>query len=163
MLELKKYRTIPLDGDLTKDEILQAVEKIKLLNNVDVVYAQPSPQLGYVDSSKLPQDNVISTPSVGYLGNFLPYQGYLNPAPQGIDAKYAWTIRGGHGKSIKVVDVEGAWNRSHDDLPSMFTSMGGDYNSVEWFNHGTAVEGIVSGVDNGFGIQGNVVVSVESI
>ena len=34
-------------------------------------------------------------------------QGYLDPAPAGVDARHGWTIAGGRGDGVKVVDVEG--------------------------------------------------------
>jgi subtilisin family serine protease len=153
-IELNNYRTIAIDGNLTKDEILQAVERIKLLHNIDVVYLEPRAELAYVDSSLFPNSSNTTTPPVSQLGNFISYQGYLNPAPQGIDAKYAWTIQGGNGENVKIVDVEGAWNTAHNDLPDMFTSMGGNYNDSGWEKHGTAVAGVVTAVDNGFGTKG---------
>lgn len=152
--ELNRYRAILLDESLAQDEILQAVEQIKLLNDVEEVYAQPKPLPATVDLSEVPTSNTLSPPAVNSLGNFIPYQGYLNPAPQGIDANHAWTVSGGDAKGVKIVDVEAAWNRTHDDLPNMFTAIGGNYSDPDWFKHGTAVAGVVSGVDNGFGIKG---------
>jgi hypothetical protein len=153
-IELNNYRTIAIDGNLTKDEILQAVEKIKLLHNVDVVYLEPRAELAYVDSSILPNSSNSTIPPISQLGDFISYQGYLNPAPQGIDAKYAWTVQGGNGENVKIVDVEGAWNITHNDLADMFISMGGNHNDIDWERHGTAVAGVVTAVDNGFGIKG---------
>jgi hypothetical protein len=152
--ELNRYRTILLDDSLTQDEILQAVKQIGLLDDVEEVYVQPKPLPATVDMSEVPTNNTVSPSGVNSLGNFIPYQGYLNPAPQGIDAKHAWTVSGGDAKGIKIVDVEAAWNRTHDDLPNMFTAIGGDFSNTDWFKHGTAVAGVVSGVDNGFGIKG---------
>lgn len=36
-------------------------------------------------------------------------QGYLNAAPQGINARYAWTITGGDGARVGIVDMEQGW------------------------------------------------------
>ena len=43
-------------------------------------------------------------------------QGYLNTAPQGIDARYAWTKNGGDGVNGSIVDVEWDWLLEHPDL-----------------------------------------------
>src|SRR5262245_27259454 len=43
-------------------------------------------------------------------------QGYLDPAPLGIDARYAWTIPGGRGENVRLVDIEYSWNLDHSDL-----------------------------------------------
>jgi len=152
--ELNRYKVISIDENLTQEEISRAIEQIGLLEEVEEVYTQPKPLPATVDLSEVPTSNIISPPAVNSLGNFIHYQGYLNLAPQGIDAKYAWTVAGGTAKGVKIVDVEAAWNRTHDNLPNMFTAIGGDSNDDDWFKHGTAVTGVVSGVDIGFGIKG---------
>jgi hypothetical protein len=38
---------------------------------------------------------------------------YLDPAPIGIDAEYAWTRPGGSGLNVVVTDIEYAWRTSH--------------------------------------------------
>ncbi len=36
-------------------------------------------------------------------------QGYLDPAPDGIDAEYAWTFTGGDGAGQRFIDLERGW------------------------------------------------------
>jgi hypothetical protein len=43
-------------------------------------------------------------------------QGYLRPAPAGVDALFAWTVSGGQGAGIRICDVESGWNFHHEDL-----------------------------------------------
>ena len=43
-------------------------------------------------------------------------QGYLDPAPDGIDAEYAWGFPGGAGAGQALVDLEVGWNFNHEDL-----------------------------------------------
>jgi len=43
-------------------------------------------------------------------------QGYLDPAPDGIDARYAWRVPGGTGRGVTVVDLERGFNLDHEDL-----------------------------------------------
>ena len=78
-------------------------------------------------------------------------QGYLNPAPLGIDALWAWTLADGSG--VNFVDVERGWTLDHEDLVaaniSIISGINKDYNG-----HGTAVLGEVVGVDNHIGIVG---------
>jgi hypothetical protein len=45
-------------------------------------------------------------------------QGYLNPAPQGIDAPFGWMWHGGNGANVTIVDIEQGWNFEHEDLVS---------------------------------------------
>ena len=41
----------------------------------------------------------------------------MNAAPGGIDARYAWTISGGNGAGVRIIDVEGYWQTTHEDMP----------------------------------------------
>jgi len=84
--------------------------------------------------------------------DFVALQGYLDPAPDGIDARFAWTRPGGRGQGITIVDVESGWNFQHEDLrrKQIGVVFGANGNS----DHGTAVLGIYSGDQNGFGVTG---------
>lgn len=78
-------------------------------------------------------------------------QGYLEAAPEGIDARYAWSFPGGRGNGVRLVDLEGAWNLEHADLiEAGITLIDGvpatDKISV---NHGTAVLGVIAAADDG--------------
>lgn len=48
-------------------------------------------------------------------------QGYLNAAPQGINARYAWGFTGGDGAGSNIVDVEQGWKLDHEDLVGHIT------------------------------------------
>lgn len=91
----------------------------------------------------------ITTPS------FESYQGYLGPAPHGIDAPAAWR-RGHRGARVWFADIEGGWNAKHEDLPGdRITHAGGTpIPDWTWRAHGTAVLGEVVGADNGKGVVG---------
>ncbi len=91
----------------------------------------------------------LNTPS------FESYQGYLGPAPHGIDAPAAWRW-GMRGQGIWFADVEGGWNAKHEDLPGdrITHVVGREINDPGWRSHGTAVLGEVVGKDNGKGVVG---------
>ena len=76
----------------------------------------------------------IATPS------FFSMQGYLGPAPDEIEAVYAWTVLGGKSTGIRMIGIEGAWNFNHEDLlQNQGGSAGGTMtNSLSWRNHHTA-------------------------
>ncbi len=85
--------------------------------------------------------------------DFSTRQGYLDPAPGGINARYAWTLPGGRGAGINIIDCEWSWNRTHEDLTAnqgsvVVGSAGGNS------DHGTAVSGEMGGSRNGLGIIG---------
>jgi subtilisin family serine protease len=74
--------------------------------------------------------------------NFEPSQGYLHSAPNGIGAAEVWSLGGAKGTGITICDIEGNWNRTHEDLPSGITLIGGTViDELGWRNHGTAVLG----------------------
>lgn len=88
--------------------------------------------------------------------NFEARQGYLDDAPQGVNARWAWTQPGGRGAGVRIVDVEGAWRFTHEDLLANQGGVIGNAASqdIGWRNHGTAVAGEISGDVNPFGITG---------
>ena len=101
-------------------------------------------------SSKINGDACpITTPAYDHL------QGYLAPAPEGIDAAAAWR-RGVRGGGVWFADIEGGWNARHEDLPGERISLvhGAPVDSPGWREHGTAVLGEVVGIDNGRGVTG---------
>ncbi len=94
-----------------------------------------------------PDEPPINTP------DFTPRQGYLDAAPGGIDARYAWTVRGGRGRGVNIIDLEWGWRFTHEDLRSNQGGVVAGTNAAST-NHGTAVIGEISGDINRFGITG---------
>jgi len=74
-------------------------------------------------------------------------QTYLDPAPAGIDARYAWTVPGGDGEKQKLADVEWGWNLNHEDLMGINFIRRGMRN-YEDVAHGTKVLGVIAARDN---------------
>lgn len=79
------------------------LEELKRVPSVEI--AEPAP---------LPQRPPHVTP------DFTGKQGYLGPAPAGIDARFSWTIPGGNGSGVTIYDVEFAWHQTHDDLSKAY-------------------------------------------
>ncbi|KAK4234198.1 peptidase S8/S53 domain-containing protein [Achaetomium macrosporum] len=77
-------------------------------------------------------------------------QGYLNPAPDGIDARYGWGFPGGDGAGVNIVDMEQGWNLNHEDLAAAGITLISGRN-YDWFGHGTSVLGELFMVDNQIG------------
>jgi serine protease len=107
--------------------------------SVEQVYAQP-----------IPRDADIDPPTTIDLRSS---QGYLSPAPTGIDLPFAHRFSLSRGEGVSVVDVEAGWQLDHEDLPgpdAVFSwhgiNTGGD--------HGTAVAGELWGQENAIGIDG---------
>ncbi len=129
----------------------------ELLNDgiVEAAYIKPPAEPPVIiDEDMSPPDFNEDAPPV--TPNLVSRQIYLNPAPAGIDAKYAWTLAGGKGNSIRIIDIEGAWRFTHEDLK---VNQGGviagtQSADIGWRNHGTAVVGEFGGDENTFGITG---------
>jgi hypothetical protein len=86
--------------------------------------------------------------------DFTEYQDYLEAAPTGVNAPFAWFYKGGDGSGIKVCDCELDFDDMHEDLPpvTMVTNPGS--NDPEHIDHGTAVLGVLVGKKDGKGITG---------
>ena len=82
-----------------------------------------------------------------------PNQGYLDPAPDGIDAEYAWGFAGGDGAGQSLVDLEWGWTFNHEDLVAHGISLISGINH-SYFFHGTGVLGELGAVDNTVGCVG---------
>jgi subtilisin family serine protease len=87
--------------------------------------------------------------------NFEPSQGYLHAAPNGIGAMEIWSLAGAKGAGVTICDIEGNWNRAHEDLPSGIPLIGGTViDDLGWRNHGTAVLGEVISIPGAEGTAG---------
>ncbi|WP_372352076.1 S8 family peptidase [Streptomyces sp. KL116D] len=102
------------------------------------------------DEARRMKEKAAATP------DFTGRQGYLGPAPAGIDAQWAWQRLGGNGEGISVIDVEGAWQLGHEDLSAKLAGIvvGTPISDVAWRNHGTAVLGVIGGDRNERGVTG---------
>lgn len=83
-----------------------------------------------------------------------PNQGYLNPAPEGIDAEFAWTVAGGAGAGQRFVDLEQGWTLDHEDLAAHGATLLFGILQNGSRPHGTSVLGEVCAVDNAVGCVG---------
>jgi subtilisin family serine protease len=87
------------------------------------------------------------------------FQGYLEPAPGGMDIRYAWGLPGGRGENVTIVDVEINWNLRHNDLAAATADpvvlvRGSDPNPDINIDHGTAVLGELFAAPDGIGVTG---------
>jgi subtilisin family serine protease len=76
-----------------------------------------------------------------------------------MDIRYAWTLEGGHGEDIRIIDIEVNWNLNHADLRSAASDLivyerGTDPQPQDNINHGTAVLGELVAADDGVGVTG---------
>ncbi len=104
-------------------------------------------------------EKVVSDPVVN-AGNdtFNGQQNYLDAAPTGIDARWAWTQAGGEGQGVGIVDLEQGWRLGHEDFagksPTLIFNQNRDGTGGYVGNHGTAVMGVLAADDNTRGVVG---------
>ncbi|HEX2833233.1 MAG TPA: S8 family serine peptidase [Thermoanaerobaculia bacterium] len=83
--------------------------------------------------------------------DFSPRQIYRLAAPAGIDVNAAWSLAGGRGSGVSIIDLEWNWELAHEDLGGVSVVVGSATGNPD---HGTAVAGVLVGADNGFGVSG---------
>jgi hypothetical protein len=143
------------------DDRLEAIADELLKDEaVEAAYIKPAgepPSVAMQDldieiNRMLPRDE--EAPPV--TADFTARQAYLDPAPGGIDARFAWTQVGGGGAGVRIIDCEWGWRFTHEDL---LQNQGGVVagtatTALDYVNHGTAVLGEISGDRNSLGITG---------
>ncbi len=147
--------------DAPDEELDQLCEKFLKNPLIDGAYVKPQGEPPIApDSETETEEPLISTPSIDGVPatppDFTSRQGYLNAAPEGIDARYAWTLRGGKGSGVRIIDCEWGWRFNHTDLrQNQGGVLSGTNSSVlRNENHGTAVIGEYSSDHNGIGVSG---------
>ncbi|MFJ3673758.1 S8 family serine peptidase [Streptomyces sp. NPDC090106] len=138
-------------GDRGRAEELRA--RIAALPGIDTAYVKPGAvpaAVGQVGEDGRLKEGAPVTP------DFSGRQGYLRPAPEGVDAHWAWQRPGGAGQGVTVIDVEGAWQLGHEDLAAKLAGVvvGTPLADLAWRNHGTAVIGVIGGDRGGQGVTG---------
>ncbi|MFH1686644.1 MAG: hypothetical protein ABIE70_03885, partial [bacterium] len=103
LADLTLYYQLDLSHKATAEQRIGIANSLNDLNIVEIAYFAPWPELATVNAEP-------DTPG-WESGQF-----YLQPAPTGIDAYAGWQHAGGHGENVKVVDIEGNWIETHEDL-----------------------------------------------
>ncbi|MFJ9102835.1 S8 family peptidase [Streptomyces sp. NPDC102405] len=133
-----------------EDRAAELRARIAALPGIDTAYVKPPAVPATVDDDRRLKEGAPVTP------DFTSRQGYLRPAPEGIDAHWAWQRPGGTGHGVTVIDVEGAWQLGHEDLAAKLAGVvvGTPLTDLAWRNHGTAVIGVIGGDPGERGVTG---------
>lgn len=138
--------------DVDEKQAEEAADAMAGLATVETAYVKPGaePPMLMDDVAPDADEAPPATP------NLESRQGYLNASPEGVDARWAWGRAGGRGQNVRIIDIEGAWRFTHEDLVLRQGGVvaGTQSSSLLWRNHGTAVLGEYSGDRNSFGISG---------
>jgi hypothetical protein len=130
----------------------ELAERLRTYNAVETAFVKPRTELPQVLNNMVHSTD----PAPPSTSDFTSRQMYLKAAPGGIDASYAASVDGGGGRGVSIIDIEGAWRFSHEDLSENQGGMiaGSPSSLLEWRNHGTAVVGVIGGDRNGLGVTG---------
>jgi hypothetical protein len=130
----------------------EVAEALMATEGIVGAYVKPPVEPAVEDINTMTPSEELAPPITP---DFNARQLYLDPAPGGIDARFAWTKPGGRGAGVRIIDIEGAWRFDQEDL---ITNQGGvvgtQSTALNWRNHGTAVCGEFGGDDNGIGVIG---------
>ncbi|SEL24053.1 S8 family peptidase [Nitrosovibrio tenuis] len=135
-VNLDAYFAINLQPETNAEDLVKALSQ---WDSVATAYVEPPPvEPPFVNAADDPRS-----------GN----QGYLDPAPDGIDAEYAWNFPGGDGAGQALVDLEWGWTFNHEDLAAHGITLISGLNH-SFFFHGSGVLGEIAAVDNTVGCIG---------
>jgi hypothetical protein len=134
--------------DAPPGELDGLADELRAAEGVQAAYVKPASEPPVInDMAPAPEDAPPTTP------DFVANQLYLEAAPGGVDARYAWTWPGGGGAGVSIIDCEWGWHFDHEDLTGNQGGIVVGTGSTDR-NHGTAVLGEISGDRNAYGITG---------
>lgn len=136
-----------------------AAEALRQRDDVEAAYVKPPAEPASVDMTVAPPDLAElfgaseTEGEAPAAGDYVSRQDYLDAAPVGIDAAYAWSQPGGRGDGVKIIDCEWGWQFNHHDLAQNSLGLVGGTNDAST-DHGTAVMGEIGGDHNSVGVHG---------
>lgn len=139
LADMNSYYRINVSGSAEAEQVINALNN---LDCIEIAYIQPP-----IEPASDPDP---PTP------DYVAFQDYREAAPDGVDADYANTFPGGDGTGVKVIDIEGNWRMTHEDLSKAVGGLiaGQLIDDIIWLNHGTASIGVLIADDNGYGVTG---------
>lgn len=146
LVNLNLWVTLYLRPGADADFVIQELESLDdIVDVVESIFEAHEPPRIYESSYRQLQ---LGTPDWEHC------QGYLTPAPEGIDAEFMWKI-GISGSGVKVYDVEYGWHQTHEDLLLNVPVLVEGTVIFQYRDHGTAVLGeMVARPSNELGMKG---------
>jgi len=130
LIESERYLAVDVPGGLTANDIARHLRAAAI---VETAYPEGGPTPPPVSADDDPR---------------AASQGYLDAAPRGIDARWAWEFADGAG--VGFVDLEQGWTLAHEDLAAAAIGLISGEN-LAYHGHGAAVLGEVASVHNTLG------------
>ena len=139
LADMNGYYRFAVTGNAEAERLINALNN---LDCIEIAYVQPA-----IEPASDPDP---PTP------DYVAFQDYREAAPDGVDAEYANALSGGDGTGVKVIDIEGNWQMTHEDLSKAVGGLvaGQLIDDIIWLNHGTASIGVLVADDNGYGVKG---------
>jgi len=148
---LGRYVYMIFNHSLSATDAAMVLQYMSSLPAVTQAFFEPTVSDPIAYPIIVPKSQLRTAPKVsGPAPNFEEKQQYLQPAPVGVDAQYAWTLPGGHGEGVNVIDIETGWYQEHNDFRKTFFENGKNARR----DHGTAVWGIIASKNDGVGTTG---------
>jgi len=136
--DMSLYARTPVSDPAVANRL---IGELNNLEAVEIAFYEPLPEVASIETS------LLTTP------NYEASQDYIDAAPGGVDARAAWTLPGGTGTGVRIVDIEFGWQLTHEDLSAGATAIVIGGNSSD-NDHGTAVLGEMVSDRNGTGMTG---------
>lgn len=155
-VDLAKIEHAALQGELPPSRSLSTYWRIDVRNATHTLEEIEAglrrlPEVELVYREKTPSDPVNAADDT-----YAASEGFLDGAPTGVNARWAWTQPNGDGSGMHYIDLEQGWLLGHEDLPGPTLIFNDNHDGIGGYvgNHGAAVIGEVAGVDNSKGIIG---------
>jgi len=94
------------------DDPEELAGRLRELDTVEGAYVKPPVELPAVLNDMAPAADVPPARTPDFSGR----QGYLAAPPAGVGAQWAHNQAGGRGANVNIIDIEGSWRFSHEDL-----------------------------------------------
>ena len=167
LADLNLYYEFRLSPDArTASSLNSMLAEIRALPLIECAFAEPIPQPARAvaptttapgqSASPLPSTRVTppQSPPAPATPDYTGHAGLPGRLPLRRQRPGSLGLSRGARAAVKLVDIEGAWLWTHEDLPSPFFDGGTPIDDPSWRNHGTAVMGEMVGRNNAFGVTG---------
>ncbi|WP_437960339.1 S8 family serine peptidase [Sorangium sp. So ce119] len=127
--------------------------QLRALPIVEAAYVRPGAEVAFWPGGGDPP-SLEEPPAV--TPDFSDHQAYLGSAPGGIEARHAWSLAGGRGREIRVIDIQFGWLLHHESLIHQQGGLvlGVSTSDDDQVHHGTAAAGLLGAGGDESGVTG---------
>jgi hypothetical protein len=92
--------------DAKPDALQHLAKRLRGVEMIEGVYVKPAAEPPVFPARPTPNSMAPAALSSAATADYTARQVYLGPAPAGVDALHAWTVPGGGGAGVRVMDCE---------------------------------------------------------